>query len=377
MAESNYASLKVNEMVDLFVPLYTNGSPKDKPTKMLWGPPGIGKSQGVRAFARALAIATGKEVRMTDVRLLLFNPVDLRGIPTKDQTVEIIVGPDGVEREEVVLFTRWLRPFIFCMDPNPDIINILFLDEISAAPQSVQAAAYQITLDRVVGEHKLPDNCIVIAAGNRVTDKSVAYKMPKALGNRMTHYEIVVDVEDFKRWAIPHGIDERIIGFINWQKEPALFAFDPSNDDVAFPSPRSWEMVDCYLKDVEEFDDAFKSIAGSIGTGMATKFRTYTKVFHKLPSIEAIFEGRIKECPNDLKTQPDVMYALSSALVAHGIRNPDPKGLQNFMTFTMTMSSEFAALTVKDIVTVESIRNVIANFKEWVAWSKLYKDLIM
>ena len=36
-----------------------------------------------------------------------------------------------------------------------NIVNILFLDEISAAPQSVQAAAYQITLDRVVGEHKL------------------------------------------------------------------------------------------------------------------------------------------------------------------------------------------------------------------------------
>lgn len=67
------------------------------------------------------------------------------------------------------------------MDSSDDIVNILFLDEISAAPQSVQAAAYQITLDRVVGEHKLPDNCIVIAAGNRVTDKSVALKCQRHL----------------------------------------------------------------------------------------------------------------------------------------------------------------------------------------------------
>lgn len=76
------------------------------------------------------------------------------------------------------------------MDASDDIVNILFLDEISAAPQSVQAAAYQITLDRVVGEHKLPENCIVIAAGNRTTDKSVAFKMPKALANRLMHIEV-------------------------------------------------------------------------------------------------------------------------------------------------------------------------------------------
>ena len=73
----------------------------------------------------------------------------------------------------------WLKPKIFQMNEEKDVVNILFLDEITAAPQSVQAVAYQITLDRTVGEHKLQGNCIVIAAGNRVTDKSVAFHMPK------------------------------------------------------------------------------------------------------------------------------------------------------------------------------------------------------
>ena len=127
---------------------------------MLWGPPGIGKSQGVREIADNIKAKTGKKVHITDVRLLLFNPVDLRGIPTANADKTLAV---------------WLRPQIFQMDAGDDTINILLLDEISAAPQSVQAAAYQITLDRTIGEHKLPENCIVIAAGNRVTDKSVAY----------------------------------------------------------------------------------------------------------------------------------------------------------------------------------------------------------
>ena len=88
---------------------------------------------------------------MTDVRLLLFNPVDLRGIPAANADRTLAV---------------WLKPKIFQMDESENVLNLLFLDEISAAPPSVQAAAYQITLDRMVGEHRLPENCIVIAAGD-------------------------------------------------------------------------------------------------------------------------------------------------------------------------------------------------------------------
>ena len=146
------------------------------PSVMLWGPPGVGKSQAIRSFAKEIERLTDKKVDVTDVRLLLFNPIDLRGIPTANEDKTLAV---------------WLKPQIFQMDESKDKVNILFLDEISAAPPAVQAAAYQITLDRVIGEHKLPDNCIVIAAGNRVTDKSVAYAMPKALANRLLHLEIV------------------------------------------------------------------------------------------------------------------------------------------------------------------------------------------
>ena len=155
----------VKQLSAAYTALINSGTQlKRFPSVMLWGPPGVGKSQGIRQIAKEINEQTGKRVDITDVRLLLFNPVDLRGIPTANADKTLAV---------------WLRPKIFQMDENEDVINILFLDEISAAPQSVQAAAYQITLDRTVGEHRLPDNCIVLAAGNRVTDRSVAYTMPK------------------------------------------------------------------------------------------------------------------------------------------------------------------------------------------------------
>ena len=194
MVNSNVASLAltVNQMVDYlssaYIALIKSSLPlKIFPSVMLWGAPGVGKSQGIRQIATKIAEKTGKKVEITDVRLLLFNPVDLRGIPTTNADKTLAV---------------WLKPKIFQMDESDDVINILFLDEISAAPQSVQAAAYQITLDRMVGEHKLPDNCIVIAAGNRVTDRSVAYTMPKALANRLCHMDIDCDHNSWHEWGV-------------------------------------------------------------------------------------------------------------------------------------------------------------------------------
>ena len=142
----------VDEMMSVYIPVINAGIPVSNiPAAMLWGAPGVGKSAGIEELAEKLGRETGKRVDVTDVRLLLFSPVDLRGVPVADP-----------ERK----FTDWLMPRIFDMDTSGDVINILFLDELTAAAPSVQAAAYQITLTRAVGEHKLPDNTIVMAAGN-------------------------------------------------------------------------------------------------------------------------------------------------------------------------------------------------------------------
>ncbi|MDD7635850.1 MAG: MoxR family ATPase, partial [Clostridiales bacterium] len=229
---TNIPSMNVGKTVEklsnAYCTIIQNNYPiKTMPSVMLWGPPGVGKSQAVRQIAKEIGETTGKTVNVTDVRLLLFNPIDLRGIPTANADKTLAV---------------WLKPQIFQMDASDDIVNILFLDEISAAPQSVQAAAYQITLDRVVGEHKLPDNCIVIAAGNRMTDKSVAFKMPKALANRLMHIEIAGSFNSWKEWAIRSGINEKVLGFLSF-RQSYLMGFDSSSDDLAFATPRSWEMV--------------------------------------------------------------------------------------------------------------------------------------
>lgn len=326
-------------------------SPKVLPSVMLWGPPGIGKSQAVRKIAKDLGRETGKRAVVTDVRLLLFNPIDLRGIPTANADKTLAV---------------WLKPQIFQMDDSDDVINVLFLDEISAAPQSVQAAAYQITLDRVVGEHKLPDNCIVVAAGNRVTDKSVAFKMPKALANRLCHIEVTGGMDSWCKWAVESGIHEKVLGFLSFRAD-YLMNFDGSGDDLAFATPRSWEMVSNLLNTVNaDVDKIYPLVAGCIGTGIAVEFRSWCKIYDELPAVRDIFDGKTPPMPKGT----DGLYALVSSMTAYAREHKDDvKRVANSIRYGMKMPSDFSTVLLKNYMAIEKdYREKLMKIPEFFQW---------
>lgn len=353
---ANIPQMNVNRLIDELTPAYCNiinaGLPiKVFPSVMLWGPPGVGKSQAVRQLGKEIEKLTGKKVHITDVRLLLFNPIDLRGIPTSNEDKTLAV---------------WLKPQIFQMDDSPDIVNILFLDEISAAPQSVQAAAYQITLDRVVGEHKLPENCIVIAAGNRTTDKSVAFKMPKALANRLLHIEVEGSFKSWKEWAIRSGVNDKVIGFLSFRQQH-LMTFDSGSDDLAFATPRAWEMVSNILNLVNsDVDKMYSLIAGVIGTGLAIEFRTWSKVYEDLPDLEDIFEGKQPPLP----TGTDAMYALCAAMTVYAREHKDDiRRIANSVQYANCMPPDFSTVLFKDYMYIEKdFRAKLLNIPEFSQW---------
>lgn len=337
---TNIPSMNVNRIVETLSEAYCaiiRGGQKLMllPSVMLWGPPGIGKSQAIRQLADRISARTGKRTCVTDVRLLLFNPIDLRGIPTANADKTLAV---------------WLKPQIFQMDPGEDVVNILFLDELSAAPQSVQAAAYQITLDRVVGEHKLPDNCIVIAAGNRTTDKSVAFKMPKALANRLLHIEVEGSFTAWKAWAIRSGIHPKVLGFLSFRQN-YLMRFDAASEELAFATPRSWEMVSNLLNYVsDDVDKLFPMICGIVGSGVAVELRTWAKVYDELPVIEEVFDGKHPPLPKGT----DAMYALSAAMTAYASEHRnDMNRIANSIAYADRMPPDFSAMVMKDYMCIE------------------------
>lgn len=341
----------VEELTEAYSAIINSGAPmRIFPSVMLWGPPGVGKSQAIRQIAEKLETRTGKRVAVTDVRLLLFNPIDLRGIPTANADKTLAV---------------WLKPKIFQMDESSKVINILFLDEISAAPPAVQAAAYQITLDRVIGEHKLPENCIVIAAGNRTTDKSVAYKMPRALANRLMHIEIESSLESWRSWAVSHGVNERVLGFLAFRS--SYLNADEGKDDLAFATPRSWEMVSNVLNNVSSDVDKVRTlISGLVGTGVAHEFCTWCRVYADLPNIKDIFDGKNPKLP----TTTDALYALISSMTVYAKQHKtDMRALANSITYASRLPADFATVLMKDYMYIEEDfkKKLIAipEFERW------------
>lgn len=343
--ESNLTLLNVDQVVNLlstaYIKLIGSKTPlREFPSVMLWGPPGIGKSQCIREIAEIIRRRTGKRVELTDVRLLLFNPVDLRGIPTAnaDKTSAI-----------------WLRPKIFQMDAGQDVVNILLLDEISAAPQSVQAAAYQITLDRAIGEHKLPENCIVIAAGNRITDKSVAYNMPRALANRLLHIEVKGDADSWHDWAVETGIHKYVVSYLGYNPT-ALLRSDGSEVALAFPTPRSWEMVSNILNNVSENMDAIAPlVSGCIGTSVAYSFAKWCTLFGNLPKAEGIFAGEKVRVDHS----PELLEALRSEMVSYARTHPEKELIDNSIRFAVDQTWAFRTALLHDYRHIPQLHSIL------------------
>src|SRR5713101_2351598 len=203
----------------------------------LWGGPGYGKSSIVRKLAAILNIP------LQDVRALLLDPVDLRGLP--------FLGKDGR--------SQWATPDFLPKDGS----GILFLDELNAAPAMVQASCYQLVLDRKLGEYTLPDGWAIIAAGNRDSDRAGTTRMPTPLRNRFVHLEFEVDMQEWSEWAIKAGVRPEVIAFLRFRAE-LLNAFD--RDANAFPSPRSWEFVSRILESQPEPSIEHELFAGAVGS---------------------------------------------------------------------------------------------------------------
>ncbi|HWH57977.1 MAG TPA: MoxR family ATPase [Terriglobales bacterium] len=278
----------------------------------VWGGPGIGKSAVVRQLAASL------EVPLQDVRALLLDPVDLRGLP--------YLGSDGR--------SKWATPDFLPQDGS----GILFLDELNAAPAMIQASCYQLVLDRKLGEYTLPNEWAIVAAGNRDSDRAITTRMPTPLRNRFVHLEFEVDAQEWSEWAIQAGIRAEVIAFLRFRPE-VLSLFD--RDANAFPSPRSWEFVSRMLDSTPDRSIEHELFAGAVGTGAATEFSAFLRMFRELPNIDAILLNPLLEpVPENAAAQ----YAVASALA----RCASDLNFDRICLYLERMPTEFRVLCVRD-----------------------------
>lgn len=300
----------------------------------LWGASGIGKSSIVKQLAQK------KEIQLIDLRLALMDPTDLKGIPFFQQKEQIAI---------------WAAPSFLPREGK----GILFLDELNSAPPSVQASAYQLILDRKVGDYILPDGWSIIAAGNRDEDKGVTYKMAAPLANRFVHLEMSISIDEWRQWAYKNNIDQKIISYLTF-KNDHLYTFDPKLNTKSFATPRSWEYADKILKSNLPASLLLETLSGAISNEVAISFLNYIQVIEKLPDIQEIISTGNGKYPEEI----DVLYALSIGLISSVLHNPS--SLDNILKYTLQLKGEFSVLIVQELQKNGINMEHSSIYKEWV-----------
>jgi hypothetical protein len=265
---------------------------KVKRPVFLWGPPGVGKSELVANLTQELGGFC------IDLRLGQMEPTDLRGIPfyNKDSGKMDWAEPVDLPTEE--------------MAAEYPVVT-LFLDEMNVAAPAVQAAAYQLILNRRLGKYHLPKNVVIVAAGNRESDKGVSFRMPMPLANRFVHLEVRADYDSWNEWAVQNRVHKDVVGYIGFAKQD-LMDFNPRSSSRAFATPRSWSFVSEFLYDEDATDAELADlIAGTIGDGLAVKFMAHRKVASRMPNPTEILSGKVKTL--DVK-EISAMYSLTVSM---------------------------------------------------------------
>lgn len=330
MSKPTQAARMIERCIALQIPFYVAG------------PVGAGKSQVAKQAADKLGLA------FTDVRLSQMDPTDIKGFPS----------PDAKNNQ-----MRWL-PADFLPKKGK---GLLFFDELVSAPPAVQAACYQLFLDRRVGSYELPEGWSIGGAGNRAIDRSLVNRMPAALANRLVHIDYEVDVNDWVAHAMANNVSPDTIAFIRFRSK-LLHDFNPDQNPMAFPTPRSWFTVDRILKDKMPSEDEHALIAGTIGQGAATELRAFLKVSRDLPTID-----EISVAPDTTKVpaEPATLYALITTL---SMATKTPAAFSKFMEYVQRMETEWQVVYVRDCLRQDA---KVANVPAFTDWSIKNADVVL
>ena len=294
----------------------------------VWGPPGVGKSK----IMAQVAAATNRQ--LIDVRAVLLDPVDLRGLPH--------VNGDGR--------AHWCIPDFLPRDGR----GILFFDEFNRAPQLVQNACLQLVLDGQLGEYRLPDGWVTAGACN--PDGGGVNKLSAAMNARFIHLDAETDLEDWCKWAVTHAIEPAVIAFLRFRPE-LLNQYDRTAR--AFPNPRSWEFVSQITAKQPSPNVELALFEGTIGHGAAIEYTAFLRLFKNIPSIDAILlNPATAPVPvNDAGS----LWAIGAALS----RRATPANFRRALTYLDRMPQEYSVMAVKDATARDASLCPTPEFVQW------------
>ena len=285
---------------------------------LLWGGPGVGKT----SFTNSIASYT-KRFGVTVIASIR-EPSDFSGLPV------ILDSPNDTQLVR-------LAPPAWAHELIEHKGGILFLDELSTAPPTVQAALLRVILERQVGEVKLPDDTWIIAAANPVDTSSGTWLLSAALANRMLHIDWNVDVDAWIKgmiegFGIFHNLttlpdDWRdgipaarnlVASFI--RHKPTMLYNRPEDivhSGRAWPSPRTWDMAStvhaaCNAAKLSK-DDELGLLSATVGEGAAIEYHTWWRSLDLVEPSEALAHQDTVKFPK----RSDQVFAMLVSIVTY------------------------------------------------------------
>ena len=250
---------------------------------LMRGPTGVGKSY----LGKAIADEEAKP--FIDVRLSVMSEGDVGGYP----------DIEGMKETGVMTFCMPSWFMRACSEPV-----VLMLDEMNRALPGVQQSAFQLVLDRELGNDKngvpyrLHPETRIVAAVNAGAEYDVN-EMDPALLRRFWVCDIIPTSEDWIIWAQDEGIDEILVDFI--RQNPAHLRVDPTQVEpgTVAPNPASWHRLDTTYKHAGmapvtvagSRPDGFYALAtGFVGTEAAIALTDFVENYELVLSAEDILD---------------------------------------------------------------------------------------
>jgi hypothetical protein len=253
---------------------------------MIWGAPGIGKTDIVLDLAQELGVDC-QEIVLSNIE-----PTDMQGIPS--------IEADGKYPE--INRTVYNLTSLLPLDNGPDGKGgFIFFDEINRSSPEVQNVALKLIRERALksvpglkgGYYKVPSKWVIVAAGNRPEDDPIFVgDFSQALGNRFTQVNYAPTFDDWKEWAESKGIDHRIMGFLKFLPDNLYTGSSErkvggKRPTTLYGSPRSWAQSSLQISHEEVFSGAGLSteeivsiVARNTGISLASEFREFMEGFY-------------------------------------------------------------------------------------------------
>ena len=335
-----------------------------KSTIYVQGPPGCGKSSVIQQVHDELDMNF-----FADVRLGTRDNAEVKGIqiPDVESRCTIATLPDYFPQDE-------------------DAHGIILLDEFDHATPATQSAAYQLILDRKIGNFKVPDNVWVMMASNSKIDGGVHFKVPRPIKNRVIQISAKADVTEWLDYALEANINTGITSFIRANSE-YLYYENPTDANMnnslgAFATPRSWFTSDGVLDNfnIEGMDEYIieEVLIGTIGYSATKKFLNFLTTVESSLDLDEILKGKLSSIKSDDLGNINAMYYLLGELESR-IVNQDGIALKTTNTGLLefiNMIDDKALKTVFWRSVQNRAKRVLEPLKKEVDESKLRMQIL-